>query len=359
MSEKTSSAGDPSDSSVQWAAYRILDANLNRGLEGLRVVEEYLRFALEDDHLATHCKTLRHDLASLAAGLNAHHLHAARDVVGDVGTAIATASEYRRTNLVSVAAANLKRVQQALRGLEEYSKVVAPDLSASIEQLRYRTYTLERSITLLRTSLQRLESACLYVLVDGCDSPSACEQLVGLLLTAGADVIQLRDKRLPDRLLLQRARLVRRMTREQGRLFIMNDRVDLALLADADGVHVGQEEISVSDARRLMGPEALIGVSTHSLDQARQAVLDGANYLGCGPTFTSATKSFSQLAGIGYLQQVAGEIRLPAFAIGGIDTENVAEVKEAGFSRIAVSHSVVGADDPARALRTLRARLGG
>ncbi len=341
----------------QAAAYRILDANLNRGLEGLRVVEEYLRFALDDAHLAAECKQLRHDLADSVGQLPADLLHAARDVLGDVGTTIGTDSEYRRADLAVVATANVKRVQQALRGLEEYAKVVAPQLAPVMEALRYRTYTLERSVTVLRSSLQRLASARLYVLIDGCESLSALRRLALELLDAGVDVLQLRDKRLSDRAVLERARALHALTRERDVLFIMNDRVDLAVLAGADGVHLGQEEVSVPDARRLIGPDAVIGVSTHCLDQARQAVKDGANYLGCGPTFASATKSFSQFAGLDFLRQVVREIRLPAFAIGGIDGGNVSQVCAAGFTRIAVSHGVLGAPDPAQAARDLRARL--
>ena len=101
-------------------------------------------------------------------------------------------------------------------------------------------------------------------------------------------------------------------------LFIINDRPDLAALARADGVHVGQEELSVKDARSIVGPETLVGVSTHSIEQARQAVLDGANYIGVGPTFPSGTKQFEQFPGVELLRAVAAEIRLPAFAIGGI-----------------------------------------
>ncbi len=341
----------------QAAAYRILDANLNRGLEGLRVVEEYLRFALDDRHLAAQCKQLRHDLVESVGQLPISRLHASRDVTGDVGTTIGTRSEYRRVDLAAVVAANGKRVQQALRGIEEYAKVVAPQLAPEMESLRYRAYTLERSITVLQTSLQRLASARLYILMDGCDSLAACQHLARTLLDAGVDMLQLRDKQLSDRALLQRARALRALTSGRDVLFIVNDRVDLAVLAGADGVHVGQEELSVQDARRLLGPDALIGMSTHSLEQARQAVLDGANYLGCGPTFPSDTKSFAQLAGIDYLRQVATEIRLPAFAIGGIDAGNVTQVCAAGFSRIAVSHCVVGAPDPAAAVLALRAQL--
>src|SRR5690606_2183195 len=135
-------------------------------------------------------------------------------------------------------------------------------------------------------------------------------------------------------------------TRESGALFIMNDRPDLAVLVDADGVHVGQEELSVREARRIVGPGRLVGVSTHSLEQARLAGEDGADYLGVGPVFPSQTKSFSELAGLDFVRQVAEEIRLPWYAIGGITPENVSDVLAAGATRIAVSQAVCGSPSP-------------
>jgi thiamine-phosphate pyrophosphorylase len=134
----------------------------------------------------------------------------------------------------------------------------------------------------------------------------------------------------------------------------MNDRPDLAVLTDADGVHVGQEELSVRDARRIVGPGRLVGVSTHTIEQARQAVLDGADYIGVGPVFPSQTKQFGSFAGLQFVREAAGEITLPAFAIGGITTENVAEVLAAGATRIAVSAAICAAEDPGEAARELR-----
>jgi thiamine-phosphate pyrophosphorylase len=194
-------------------------------------------------------------------------------------------------------------------------------------------------------------------LIDAQESPEQLESLAQSLIAGGADAIQLRDKNLSDRELIQRARLLRRMTRDSETLLIVNDRPDIAALAGADGVHVGQDELSVKDARSILGPKCLVGVSTHTIEQARTAVLDGANYIGCGPTFPSQTKQFDEFPGIEFLQQVAAEIRLPAFAIGGVSQKNLAEVRAAGFSRVAVSAAVTGQGDPVDAARELVAAL--
>ena len=161
------------------------------------------------------------------------------------------------------------------------------------------------------------------------------------------------DRAVPGRGL----REVRNITQANGVLFIVNDRPDLARLAEADGVHLGQDDLPVLEARRILGAEALIGVSTHNLEQVRQAILDGASYLGVGPTFPSQTKEFATHAGLEFVQQAMAETSLPAFAIGGIDASNIAQVRAAGARRVAVSHAVCAAQDPRSVARSLRTAL--
>jgi len=336
---------------------RVLDAALNRGREGLRVVEDYVRFVLDDVHLTDQMKRLRHDLAAAASRVSIGRRLAARETQADVGTGLSVASERRRGDMEGVLSANFMRLEESLRTLEEFGKILDPQLAAELEQLRYRTYTLQRAVGITSDSLERLARAQLYVLIDGRPSLEQFTALVRSLVEAGVDVLQLRDKTLDDRRLLERARQLRRLTAPSDTLFVMNDRPDLATLARADGVHVGQEELAVKDARTIVGPDALVGVSVHSIEQARQAVLDGAGYLGVGPVFASGTKRFEEFPGPGLLRAVSGEIRLPAFAIGGITRENLPEVLRAGFRRVAVSGAVTTAPNPAAAARDLLTAL--
>ncbi|HEV7225389.1 MAG TPA: thiamine phosphate synthase [Pirellulales bacterium] len=344
---------------------RIVDAAANRAREGLRVLEDFARFALDDRRLTGEFKQLRHALAAELSQISAAELVAARDTWADVGTQLTSAAERRRPDLPSVLVANFKRVQEALRSLEEYGKTLDAEFGAAMKQLRYRMYVLEREVAVAHPDAprnskpgalaRRIEQARLYVLVDGRSTLDEFDAIVRELIAAGVDAIQLRDKRLADRDLLDRAKRLRELTAGARTLFIMNDRADLAALAGADGVHVGQDELSVADVRAIVGSAALVGVSTHSLDQARQALLEGADYIGVGPTFASTTKPFetARLTGLDLLRAVAAEIRLPAFAIGGIDRDNLGEVIAAGFSRIAVSGAVVSAADPALAAREM------
>jgi thiamine-phosphate pyrophosphorylase len=156
---------------------------------------------------------------------------------------------------------------------------------------------------------------------------------------------------------LELATRLREWTLAAGVLFIVNDRPDLAAIVGADGVHLGQDDLPIAKVRRIVGSNALIGVSTHSIEQARQAVLEGADYLGVGPVFASNTKAFTEFPGLDYVRKAAVEIRTPWFAIGGISLDNIGEVTTAGATRVAVSSAIGAAADPASAARELRARL--
>jgi thiamine-phosphate pyrophosphorylase len=336
---------------------RILDANANRAREALRVLEDFCRFSLDDAFLSRELKSLRHELAEALDSLSPTLLLEARETQRDVGTAITTPQEQSRHSLHAVVQANFKRLEEALRSLEEYGKLRSGPLGRALEAIRYRVYTLERAILLGFTARNRLAEARLYVIGSSTSCTASVEWTIQEAAAGGAQVFQLREKELNDRALLVRAREVRQWTHKAGVLFIMNDRPDIARLAEADGVHIGQEELTVKDVRRIVGPNVLIGVSTHDVTQLRQAVLDGASYVGVGPTFASATKDFEELAGLEFVRQAAAETSLPAFAIGGIDPANVDQVVAAGLRRIAVSHAVCTAAEPRLVAATLRQAL--
>ncbi len=333
--------------------FRILDAAANRAREGLRVIEDFARFALNDAFLSQLTKDCRHDLAAALKELPQSELLASRDTPNDVGTRLSTMSEYHRSHPDDVLVAACKRCEEALRTLEEFSKVVRPVLGARFEQLRYRVYTVEKAVLRTQYNRERLAEQKLYLIVTEALCPHGSGPVVHAALQSGVRLFQIREKSMKDRELIERCRWLRKVTRETEALLIINDRPDIAALVDADGVHVGQDEFTVADARKIVGPEKLVGVSTHSIEQARQAVLDGADYLGVGPTFPSRTKQFEQFAGLEFVRQVAAEITLPWFAIGGITPENIEEVRDAGTERVAVSASVCSAEYPGDAATEL------
>lgn len=207
-----------------------------------------------------------------------------------------------------------------------------------------------------------LHSPSVYVLIDSVDflksdKAPGLEKLLDQLIRAEVGLVQLRDKRLNDRQAVAVGRRITAMTRETRTRFIMNDRVDLAVACQADGVHLGQEDLSVDDARAILGAEKMIGYSTHSLAQAREGFLLGADYIAVGPVFPSATKSFESYVGTELLAAVSKEGISPAFAIGGINGSNVDQVIAAGFRNIAVSSAVTSAADPERAAGELLRKL--
>ncbi len=345
------------DTTAEVDAARVLDASFNRAREAARVLEDYCRFVIDDRFLTQQVKELRHGLAMAAQKLPPRLLLTSRETLRDVGVSATAGGEYARSSPAHVALVNLKRLQESLRSLEEYGKVFGPELGRDLEAIRYRTYTLERAVSLGIASRSRLAAARLYVLLTRSQCVASLDWTIREATRGGADVFQLREKTLPDRELIDLARNVRKWTREVDTLFIVNDRPDLARLCEADGVHLGQDDMSVKDARRITGPDLLIGVSTHSLEQLRAAVLDGADYVGIGPTFPSRTKEFDHFPGLEFIHAASTESSVPAFALGGIGAANVSEVVAAGARRVAVSSAISTADDPEQIARVLRAAL--
>lgn len=346
---------------VQTAVLRVLDASINRATEGARVVESFARMVLEDAFLSGQLKQLRHDLTKCCQPIDSISRVQARDSEEDVGRNVQTEAEYKRENFESLIRSNMTRVQQATRTIEEYSKSHWPNVAKNVEQIRYRSYTIEKAVLGTAFNKARFEKASLYVLVDACGEASEfskLEKLVACLVSAGVDLIQLRDKSLSDRELIAAGKLIGSLTRDSKTKWIMNDRADLCVAANADGVHLGQDDLSVHEARMLLLPNQLIGISTHSVEQARQAVIDGADYIGVGPVFKSQTKSFDSHVGVELVSNVASEVSIPAFAIGGIDESNVSHIVNAGCQRIAVSSAVCKASDPSVAAKELLKKLG-
>jgi thiamine-phosphate pyrophosphorylase len=198
-----------------------------------------------------------------------------------------------------------------------------------------------------------------YVLTDATLSHGRSHvEVAGEAIAGGADAIQLREKDAPGRALCEIARQIRRLTGDAGVAFIVNDRVDVALAAGADGVHVGRDDLPAAEARRLIGPDRILGVSALSLEEALSAERDGADYVGFGPVFEArGTKpDAAPPLGLERLAEVCARCAVPVIAIGGIHHGNVAGVIAAGAAGVAVISAAVGARDIAAAVRDLKER---
>ena len=330
--------------------WRVLDANGNRAAEGLRVLEEVSRLVRENGTHASLLKQLRHDLADILVALDRPQRLAARSTEHDPGTSTTSSHEAARGDIESLVSAETSRVGEALRVLEEFSKLIDSEISQRFKQLRYRAYDQLARIELAWTRHAWVARLNLCVLVDCAMPLDPFTQYVTSLAQAGLPCLQIRDKRLDGRQLVEYARRAVAALHPLGCHVIVNDRVDVALLSGAAGVHVGQDDLAIADVRRLAGQKLCVGVSTHNIQQARDAVAQGADYIGCGPTFPSQTKSFEQFAGVEFVSQVAAEIGIPALAIGGITLQNLDQVIRVGGRGVAVSAAVHQASDPQQAI---------
>ncbi|MCH8260299.1 MAG: thiamine phosphate synthase [Planctomycetes bacterium] len=333
---------------------RILDANANRAREALRVMEEAARFRLGDADLTTGLKQLRHDLSESL--LRFDNLDLNRDTPGDVGTKISTPAERTRSSTAEVVIAAGKRLGEAMRVLEEYGKTIDAGFAASIQTLRYCGYDLEHRLNrALGSGRARQWQICVIFSEKLCGDRD-WREVAQLIADAEPDCIQLREKELDDGELLSRARLFVQMAGPRTTV-IINDRPDIALLASADGVHLGQTDLPCSEVRKIVGRQLIVGVSTSALSEAEQALRDGADYCGVGPMFPTTTKRKDTIVGPDYLRRYLAWNKLPHVAIGGISPDNIDRLVQLGVKGVAVSAAVCGADQPDQVIHRLREAL--
>lgn len=334
---------------------RIIDANCNRIGEGLRVLEDIARFTLNDQYLMQQLKTMRHDLVKQLSGFGTGLL-TARDTEGDIGpgsTKIAS-----QTDLATLARANAKRVEEALRVVEELAKL--PEVSTRLnsknfEIARFKLYATEKE---LLSRLLRHDKLCrlkgLYVIIDAETLNYKNElEVAARAISGGASVIQLRDKKRTKRELLHLAREMNELCHGAGVLFIVNDHLDVALATECDGLHIGQEDLPVSIARRELQVEKIIGVSARTVEQALEAQAEGADYIAAGSVYASPSKPSAEVIGLEQLRKIRQSITLPMVAIGGINRENIAEVMSTGVQAVAVISAVIAQKDVEQATRLL------
>jgi thiamine-phosphate pyrophosphorylase len=346
------------DPCTETAVLRLLDANLNRAREAVRVMEDHARFVLNDAGRSSACKDVRHRLEQAIPASLRPALLRSRNTPQDVGTEVTTAGEYERTDAAAVARAAGKRLSEALRTIEEYAKTIDPAWAAAVERQRYEGYELERQLEVAIGARTRFASVRLYVLITASLCTGRWQDVAAAALEGGADALQLREKDLADREMMHRAREFVAICRAQGGLSIINDRPDIAAATGADGVHLGQDDLAVADARKVLPPRTILGVSTHTIEQARVASGEAPDYLAVGPMFDSPTKPQTHIAGPTTLAAVHDSTGLPLVAIGGITVERVAEVLAAAPEAcLCVCGAIVGSEDVVGATRRLRTAI--
>ncbi len=346
---KSMSVAPPSDKRVA----QLIDANLDRAREGLRVIEDWSRFFLAREDIVITLKDWRHQLGI-------HHLEIyknARSTTTDQGLGLSHPSQKERQLTQQVVSANFARIQEALRVIEEFTRPTHPELSKVATTIRYEVYELE--VNILKVSkrakrLKKLLSCRLYLITSPCNNLT---NIVRKVLKTGVNMVQYRSKEGTDLEKLSEAKALSKLCKEFGALLIINDRTDLALAVDADGVHLGQDDMPSKIVRNLIGEDMLIGKSTHCLDQLYIAQAENCDYLGVGPVNSTKTKPSTQPVGINYVREALQNASLPWFAIGGINSSNLNELYTTGSQKIAVSGAIMNASDPSKASKELLERL--
>jgi thiamine-phosphate pyrophosphorylase len=340
---------------------RIIDASLNRIGEGLRVLEEYARFSLDDVNLTQQLKNLRHKLVRVDPHLQSQ-LMRGRDSLSDVGSDMEVPGESKQRDVTGIISANARRVQEALRVMEETAR--DPDLGLetnSYKQARFELYTVEKELLsriLRKDKTGRLTG--LYVIIDVAFLNgrilvhTAIETIRG-----GAKIIQLRDKQHSVKDFLAFSIELRDICGQHGVLYIVNDSLEVALASDADGLHIGQDDLPVAVARRLLPIDKILGCSASSLEEAKRATAEGADYLGVGAIYPTTSKDVSQAIGLDALKEIRRAVDIPLIAIGGINKSNVKAVLKTGADSAAVISAVMSADDVEKSTRELVEIIGG
>ncbi|MBL4592165.1 MAG: thiamine phosphate synthase [Phycisphaerales bacterium] len=338
-------------------AARIIDANANRAREGPRVMEDTARFTLNDSTLTADCKDARHQLRAALGTLPLREtdLVMARDTPGDVGTAITTELEHtREQGIASMVSAACKRTTEALRTIEEASKLIGSDACA-FETIRYRVYDLEKRLLLRLAPKCPQWKLCVLITTELCTHHSPVE-IIKRAAASGAECIQIREKTMPDAQLLDYCSSLVETCRSLGVHSIINDHVGIAKLTNADGVHLGKDDLPTNAARQILGIGRWIGRTCSSHADAVEAIKAGADSCGLGPVFPSPTKPKPALSGPQLIADYTADQRTagtPYLAISGITPENIESLAHAGCKGVAVSSAVCMSEDPGAVCRLL------
>lgn len=322
---------------------RMLDANVNRVSEGIRVLEDTVRFVYDNEKYSEILREKRHFLRKLFIKFDEIFLEN-RDISRDVGITITQNSILdKKSSTKNLILGNFKRIQEGLRSIEESLKIIHEyPLSKEIESFRYSFYSLEKEIlVIIKTPIPQ---GIYGITAENFSKDRSNYEVVEQMIKAGIQIIQYREKLKSHREKLTEAKELCDLCKKNGVTFIVNDHVDIALMVDAHGVHVGQEDMPVTEIRKILGPNKIIGLSTHSIEDAQNATKLDVDYIGVGPIFPTTTKD-REAVGLEYLDFVENNIKLPYIAIGGIKVENLHEISSRGAKRVALVSEIVGAEN--------------
>ncbi|MDC3170825.1 thiamine phosphate synthase [Prochlorococcus sp. AH-716-E13] len=321
---------------------QIIDANLDRAREGLRVLEDWARFGLGNEDFVIRIKNYRQILGK-------NHLEIykeSRNHIEDHCKGLSHAEQIKRKSPSKIISSNSARVQEALRVIEEFSKSNNNELSKTASEIRYEIYTLEIELLNLNTRKKALSIISENNLYSITDQRENLLEIIEKILLGGVKIIQHRFKEGNDKDHLKEAIKINNLCKKYNSLFIVNDRSDIALASNADGVHLGQDDIDIKTVRKLIGASKIIGVSANNLIDINKAIKDGCDYIGVGPVFPTLTKKNKEPLGVEKIKALTKDINVPCFAIGGINKLNISSLKNNGINKVAIVSALLNAEDP-------------
>ena len=326
---------------------RILDANINRLREGLRVIEEVTRMILNDPRLSIKLKNIRHSIEPMLEDISHETLLEARDSASDVFREKDYKLESSKADAQDVLSASFKRSQEAARNIEEFSRILENSVSEQAKGIRFRLYDLEKEFFGKHSRSKKLEilNEGFYAIIDfEILDESDPVDFLKRIADEGCRVFQYRDKVSTDALCCKMAEKLVKAAKEFGALLIINNRVDIAMAVSADGIHLGRDDLPVDVVRYIGGDEFLIGVSVIDTKMAEQAEKDGADYLIAGAVFSTSMKEVDVIGSEG-LKNICNSVNLPVIGVGGINKHNLMGVLKAGTAGIAVITGLYGHKD--------------
>lgn len=336
---------------------QIIDANQNRAREGLRIIEEVCRFMIQDGSLTTKVREIRHNVSDLVDRFYGFNILKERDIDKDIGKGF-VGTPYKENGYLGFIKANFSRVEEALRTIEEFSRLKSKDVAPYFKRLRFEIYGLEKEVYgALNRSLHKRRMKGVYAIIDlGLIGNGYMEFAKGVI-EGGAVILQLRgkEKKIQDLLIISQE--LCNLAKTKDVIFIVNDRVDVALGVDADGVHLGQEDMPIRTARKLMGQDKIIGASTHNLDEVKRAIDEGVDYISFGPIYKTQTKPELYPIGTNLLPKIRKLTTIPIFAIGGINIDNLKGLKGSGIDGVVCASYLVRAESTIEATQRLLERV--
>ncbi len=322
--------------------YQIIDANLDRAREGLRVLEDWARFGFGKNDFVAKIKNYRQILGKNHLGIYKQ----SRNQIEDQCKGLTHQEQSNRKTPEQIISSNAGRVQEALRVIEEFSRLHNQELSKIASEIRYEIYTLEIDLLNLSNSNgleEILKENDLYIITDPKEN---LLEIIEDILIAGVKIIQHRFKTGTDKDNLEEAIHIKNLCKRYNSLFIINDRIDIALASNADGIHLGQDDIDLKTARKLLGNSKIIGISANNEIDISDALKKGCDYIGIGPVFETATKKDKKPLGIEKIKTLTKDLNIPWFAIGGVTKKNISYLKSNGFQKVALVSELMNSEDP-------------